>query len=132
MPADYLPDVTTGRPLRVCGSPLDAPSALAIVAIVRRLMTHVSPEPGLVIAASIAARSAAIAAGVAPVLVTAGAPTVTAAGRTCATAVTVLVKNCASTYAATPRITVSRTVCSLSGLPTFSSSFDSTTIFPAL
>ena len=89
-------------------------------------------DPGVVIAASMPARSALICAAVEPVDVIAVAPFVIAAGRRFADSVTVFVRNCASRYAATPAITVSRTVRSASGSPSFRSSSDSTTILPAL
>ena len=53
----------------------------------------------VVMAASIAARSALICAAVVPVDVTAVAPFVIAAGRTLAESVTVFVNSCASRYA---------------------------------
>jgi hypothetical protein len=95
-------------------------------------MIHVNEVAVVVIAASMPARSAEICAAVDPVLVIAVAPFVIAAGHKFADSVTVFVRNCPSRNAATPAITVSRTVRSASGSPIFSSSSDNTTILAAL
>jgi hypothetical protein len=68
-------------------------------------MIHAS-GPGVVTAASSAARSAFVCAAVVPVLVTAVAPFVMAAGLVFATSVTVFVKSCASRNAPTPVVVV--------------------------
>ncbi len=95
-------------------------------------MIQVSPPPSVVIAASRAARSAFICAAVEPVDVTAVAPFVILAGRWFAISVTVGFRSCPSRNAPTPPVTVSRTVRSASGLPTFSSSLDMTVMVLAL
>ena len=73
-------------------------------------------------AASIAARSALMGAAVEPVDAIAVAPLVIAAGRRFARERDRVSQNCASRNAATPAATVSRTVRSASGSPSFRSS----------